>query len=55
MPHGSILVHQSATFPLPLSTTNKGFLELVSYWIIVLGYLKETDLFRVRLESAFCP
>lgn len=55
MPHGDILVREGALFPIALSTTNKAFLELVTYCVGVLGYLKETDLFRLRLESASCP
>lgn len=53
MQRGNILIHKSTVFPIPLSTTNKGSLELVSYWFVVLIYFKKRDLFRVELEYAF--
>lgn len=55
MYHGNTLVHKSTIFPIPFSMTNKGFLELVSHWFVVLVYLKKRDLFRVELKNAFCP
>lgn len=55
MHHGNTLVHKSTIFLIPFSMTNKGFLELVGYWFVVLVYLKERDSFRVELKSAFCP
>lgn len=49
--HFSIQKHSISCF---LSTTDRNFLEWVSYFIVFI-YLKERDLFRMGLESVFCP